>query len=673
MKLTCLSKGRGFHCPPCHIVEIGGFRILLECPVDLSAVVAFAPISSDRTGIEIAGNGEDKECSFLSIDALIDSVPWIKTVRSLGLWDLSLFDVVLISSPMGLLGLPVLTQSSNFSAKIYATETAMKFGKLMMEDLASMHEEALQFHGPEDNLTCPEWMKWSELEKFHQLIRNIIVGKAAEDIGSWFPLYRRSEVSECINKIQAVKYCEEYCHDSALNLKALSSGLEFGACNWIIRSPGQSLTYLTSSIVKSSTAMEFDYHGLKGNEFILFSDFSYLNDITEGNDEEAPFDEALSREDDENLDEGRELLEELDKINFICCSAVDATRRGGSVLIPIGRIGIILQLLESISQALEAAQLKVPMYMISCTAEEMLALANVIPEWVCRERQQKLYSGSSMFGHGELTKDNRLHTFSVLHSYDLIQAWQEPCIVFSPHWTLRLGPAVHLLHQWHDDHRCLLVMESGVDEELALLPFMPMAMKVLRCSFLSGLPIKKVEPLLKFLQPKQILFPEDLRQQMPAVQNQAPSYLFYKENETLIAAATNDNVETDLSIELARQLRPRRMPEPNLAISRLQANLQLSNGKYLLMPQKKTMPDFAENGLIWGSVDCELLVQRLKEGGIEGEVEWEDEEERRRVRVGTGERAVVELAAAGRTVIAAAEEGVAAVVFEAVRRSCDGV
>lgn len=73
-----------------------------------------------------------------------------------------------------------------------------------------------------------------------------------------------------------------------------------------------------------------------------------------------------SREDDNNNDEDSEcfsnsveMLEELDKINFICSCVVDAAEGGGSVLIPIGRLGIILQLLEVISQALEASKLKV--------------------------------------------------------------------------------------------------------------------------------------------------------------------------------------------------------------------------------------------------------------------------------------------------------------------------
>ncbi|XP_052192705.1 uncharacterized protein LOC127801525 [Diospyros lotus] len=89
--------------------------------------------------------------------------------------------------------------------------------------------------------------------------------------------------------------------------------------------------------------------------------------------------------------------------------------------------------------------------------------------------------------------------------------WQQPCIVFCSHWSLRLGPVVYLLRRWSGDQNSLLVMEKGVDADLALLPFKPMAMKILQCSFLCGMRMQKVQPLLKMLQPKLVLFPENLR------------------------------------------------------------------------------------------------------------------------------------------------------------------
>lgn len=54
-----------------------------------------------------------------------------------------------------------------------------------------------------------------------------------------------------------------------------------------------------------------------------------------------------------------DITEERDKLSFVCSCAVDAVKTGGSVLIPIDRLGIVLQLLEEISASLDTLNLKV--------------------------------------------------------------------------------------------------------------------------------------------------------------------------------------------------------------------------------------------------------------------------------------------------------------------------
>lgn len=56
------------------------------------------------------------------------------------------------------------------------------------------------------------------------------------------------------------------------------------------------------------------------------------------------------------LDEGEE---EVEKLSFLCTCCIDSIKSGGSVVIPIGRLGIILQLLEQIADSLEASNIKV--------------------------------------------------------------------------------------------------------------------------------------------------------------------------------------------------------------------------------------------------------------------------------------------------------------------------
>lgn len=221
-----------------------------------------------------------------------------------------------------------------------------------------------------------------------------------------------------MEKIQALKYAEEACYNGTIVLKAFSSGLEIGSSNWKINTPRRNLVYISNSIFESSQALGFDYGSLLGADLILFSDMSSVNDIEEdfchidcsssnvGNDDKdwisvnTSVSETIIAEEDEItklLMDNSEILEENDKLNFITCSISDCIREGGSVLIPIGRFGVVLQLLEQISDLLVSLSLEVPIFMISTTAEQALAFTNAIPEWLCEKRQQKIDMARAMY------------------------------------------------------------------------------------------------------------------------------------------------------------------------------------------------------------------------------------------------------------------------------------
>ncbi|XP_058225950.1 uncharacterized protein LOC131334745 isoform X3 [Rhododendron vialii] len=618
----------------------------------------------------------------LDSDDLICSEPCYKTVTNLHLWDLSFIDVVLISTPMGMLGLPFLTRTKGFSAKIYATDAAARLGQLMMEDLILMNVDFRQFYGPEES-SFPKWMKWEELEVLPSALKEIAVGKDGSEIAGWMPLYSAADMKDCMQKVQTLKYAEETCYNGAFILKAFSSGLEIGSCNWTIRGPKNSVVCLSSSIFVTSHAMNFDYHALQGYDLILFSDFSLdvyedtengvmtaannLSSISDGSDTQHMTTESLLNTDDS--------FEEMEKLAFISSCIIDSVKVGGSVLVPIGRLGIVLQLLECISCALESLNLKVPIFVISSVAEELLAFSNVIPEWLCKQRQEKLYSGEPLFGHVDLIKGKKLHLFPALHSETLLKIWQEPCIVFSSHWSLRLGPCVHLLRRWCGDPNSLLVMEKGVDADLALLPFKPMAMKILQCSFLSGMKLEKVQPLLKMLHPKVVLFPENLRQHFGGSSTSSISFIQYSENETLRIPRLNLTPELDISTDLASQLNWTKLTDENIHIARLKGELSVENGINRLLPGNEQIVS-SQSGLLmhWGSVNLQSLVASLQKMGINARVEEETNgtETEYGVHVVGPNRALININAT-RTVISTGDEKLASLIFEAITNSLDSI
>lgn len=105
------------------MLNVSGFRILLDCPLDLSSLAFFSPVPvahEAHKSLDTDSVIRKKQKMEKALDAndLVHAEPWYKTVKSLHLWDASFIDVVLISSPMGMLGLPYLTRTKDFSAKV---------------------------------------------------------------------------------------------------------------------------------------------------------------------------------------------------------------------------------------------------------------------------------------------------------------------------------------------------------------------------------------------------------------------------------------------------------------------------------------------------------------------------------------------------------------------------
>ncbi|XP_047167399.1 integrator complex subunit 9 [Vigna umbellata] len=689
MKFTCLSKGRGFHFPPCHILNFCGIRILLDCPLDLSALLAFSPIPTlDCLSIVESYNTEandfDSRAAFgkrqkieklLHAKNLLFAEPWYKTVNNLQLWNSSFIDVVLISSPMGIMGLPFLTRMKGFSAKIYVTEASARLGQLMMEDLISMHGEFRHFYGPEES-NFPSWLRQEELEILPSELREIILGKDGLELGGWMPLYSAADVKDCMLKTHTLNYAEEACYNGTLVIKAFSSGVEIGSCNWILNSPKGNTAYVSGSSFISAHAMAFDYRSLQGACALIYSDFS-LGDTQDSADGDncsvsAAKLQSISSQDlagfNHNSDEN---AEEKEKLDFICSNTINCIKEGGSVLIPIDRLGTILLLLEEMTASLEASDLKVPVYIISSMAEELLALLNIIPEWLCKQRQEKLFAGEQLFAHVKLLKEKKIHVVPAIHSHELLINWQEPCIVFCPHWSMRMGPVVHLLRRWCGSPKSLLILEDILNLELALLPFQPVTMKVLQCLFPSGIGLRTVQPLLKLLRPKTVLCPEELRLQINLSSENSFSVLYYTEAETLKVPYRKHNSEIKIATDLASQFYWKTFKKEEISITKLKGELRMENARHhlLLETDNKNSSSNSRSSEHCGLPDSEKLMAALSKMGISGNIQHGMSDTKSQtvsiIHIEDPYKASIEIGTTG-TIITTAQENVASSIYKII-------
>lgn len=214
-------------------------------------------------------------------------------------------------------------------------------------------------------------------------------------------------------------------------------------------------------------------------------------------------------------------------------------------------------------------------------------------------------------------------------------------------------------------------MEEGVDADLALLPFKPMAMKVLQCSFLSGIKLQKVQPLLKILQPKFVLFPEDLRQLVSYSDTNSHAFFYYCENETLPVPSLKNSSELEIAADLVSLIHCRRLTAESIGIGRLKGDFSVTHGKHQLHSGSEQADSSQSRPplLHWGSLDLERLLAVLEKMGIRGSVEQgngdTDSENARVVHVYEPNKALIEVRE-NSTIISASNESLSSLIFEAV-------
>ncbi|KAL9261508.1 Integrator complex subunit 9-like protein, partial [Drosera capensis] len=422
------------------------WAVLLDCPLDLPSLMIFShvpPSSNSRPQNVVSECGCDLSLDSISmggkkknlrpddeisVNSLVHSVPWYKTVNNLHLWDVPFIDVVLISRPEGMFGLSFLTRCNGFSGKIYATDVTRRLGKLMIEDLVAMHKEFRQFYGPEGS-NLPEWMKMDQLEKFPLQLKEIVLFPSwrTSERETWrktimtdlkfklkvtivpgkFAEIRTADVKDFIQKVESLKYAEEVCYNGVLLIKAFSSGCGIGACNWRLKGPKRDASYLCSSVCASGPAMNFDWKGLQDSDTMIYSDFSSIdgggnvgtevdhsaqmlaiNGLSGSNTNQSSIEKLLDSD----------KKSEAGKLEFVLSCIVDSIRAGGSVLIPMGQLTVMLELLDQIELSQELSLLKVPIFIISSVATEALPFLSILPEWLCRQKQEKFIQNFASAG-----------------------------------------------------------------------------------------------------------------------------------------------------------------------------------------------------------------------------------------------------------------------------------
>ncbi|GES95862.1 integrator complex subunit 9 [Rhizophagus clarus] len=144
----------------------------------------------------------------------------------------------------------------------------------------------------------------------------------------------------------------------------------------------------------------------------------------------------------------------------------------GNVLFPCTMNGIIFDIIGFLSQHLRAIGLRgIPFYAVSPIAEESLKYSNICGEWMCTERQQKMYLPDNPMTHQDMIEQSLLYYASRADS-SLQEKYQEPCVVFAGHPSLRSGAAINFIRKWgNNPNNSIIFTESEYDCEEAMSAF----------------------------------------------------------------------------------------------------------------------------------------------------------------------------------------------------------
>ncbi|XP_067150547.1 integrator complex subunit 9 isoform X2 [Apteryx mantelli] len=577
MKLYCLS---GHPTLPCNVLKFKSTTIMLDCGLDMTSTLNFLPlplVQSPRLSklpgwvLKDGSTFLDKELKECSGHVFVDSVPEF-CLPETELLDLSTVDVILISNYHCMMALPYITEYTGFTGTVYATEPTVQIGRLLMEELVNSIERVPKAQSAS---------MWKNKEVQRLLPAPL---KDAVEVSMWRKCYTMPEVNAALSKIQMVGYSQKIELFGAVQVTPLSSGYALGSSNWIIQSHYEKVSYVSGSSLLTTHPQPMDQASLKNSDVLILTG---LTQIPTANPDGM--------------------------VGEFCSNLAMTVRNGGNVLVPCYPSGVIYDLLECLYQYIDSAGLSnVPFYFISPVANSSLEFSQIFAEWLCHNKQTKVYLPEPPFPHAELIQTNKLKHYPSIHG-DFSNDFKQPCVVFTGHPSLRFGDVVHFMELWGKSSlNTVIFTEPDFSYLDALAPYQPLAMKCVYCPIDTRLNFIQVSKLLKEVQPLHVVCPEQYTQPPPTQSHRTdlmidcqPPPMSYRRAEVLTLPYKRRYEKIEIMPEL-----PPKPPQPPASKKRKRVSDDVPECKPL-------------KPLLSGSIPVDQFVQTLEKHGF-SDVKVED-------------------------------------------------
>uniref|UniRef100_A0A674NXQ1 Integrator complex subunit 9 n=1 Tax=Takifugu rubripes TaxID=31033 RepID=A0A674NXQ1_TAKRU len=405
MKLYCLS---GHPTLPCNVLKFKSTTIMLDCGLDTTSVLNFLPlplVHSPRLSKLPGWNSKDGTLNLEKELKECAGRVFVDSQPEFCLPERELLDLSTVD-------VILISNYHCMMALPYITEHTGFTGTVYATEPTLqigrlLMEELVNFmeRVPKaQSATC-----WKNKE-----IQRMLPGslKDAVDVWTWKRCYSMQEVNSALSRVQLVGYSQKVELFGAVQVSPLSSGYSLGSSNWIIQSHHEKVSYVSGSSLLTTHPQ-------------------------------------ASR-----------------KCRLPTQTASMTIRAGGNVLVPCYSSGVIYDLLECLYQFIESASLgTTPFYFISPVANSSLEFSQIFAEWLCNNKQSKVYLPEPPFPHAELIQTNKLKHYPSIHG-DFSSEFRQPCVVFTGHPSLRFGDVVHFMELWGKSSLNTIIFTDSVTKLL---------------------------------------------------------------------------------------------------------------------------------------------------------------------------------------------------------------
>ncbi|KAJ2852646.1 Integrator complex subunit 9 [Coemansia brasiliensis] len=334
-------------------------------------------------------------------------------------------DFILVSNYEQMTLLPYITEYTDFTGPIYATEPTKVYGRCVLED-------GLQIADANRYLTSSNVGSTSSMQQLTENINEKNLGD-----GSWkthiLP-YTRQDIDAAMEKVHDVRLNEIITPVPFVQVFARSSGYCIGGANWTVEYKNHRTAFIsTSAFATCLHPQEWDGSILDRAQAIVFCD-------------------AVDPAEAENC-ELRPIppnVQVSQRINQLCSTAISTLKKRSRVMLIGNPYGVTQDILQVVAENVISLNLPLPQFIfVSPIAERTLQYGNIMGEWLCAAKQAMLYLPEYPFADKDLRQKGHLHfvkSLSDLAAKNIPQGiW---FVVVSPQDTASID---HFIRQWQLD------------------------------------------------------------------------------------------------------------------------------------------------------------------------------------------------------------------------------